>query len=383
MKYIILLLNILLIAPVFCSGQDSKISRVRAYNRKKIPTPPGMVYIPGGTIVIRYNNEKGDSGGFKQVSLSPFFIDETEVTNKEYRRFVDNLKNNKDTTSKNKNVHAVTQNVHYDTGRAEIVKYPLTYFKRTADGKTGEYVTEMINVYPDTKVWATDFPNSQTDMLVKEYFTNPLFDDYPVVGITWKQARAYASWRSNNSMPHKKKRKRYLLDYDLPCTLPTEAQWVCAAEGEMRLSKIDSFRVPRDNKGRLLANFKQSEGDYTADGSSYTMHVKSYAPNRYGLYNMYGNVAEWTLDAYNESAWAFVHDQNPVLLYDADANEPPIMKRKVVRGGSWKDNAQALSPYNRNYEQQDAPHSYIGFRCVIPAPEILTKKVASRNTKSK
>jgi len=371
-KYSIWLLTIvMLFPPFFCKAQEERVDRVRAYNKKKIPTPPGMVYIPGGTIVIKYNEQYGDSTGFKQVSLSPFFIDETEVTNREYREFVDDIADGKDSVNKNGNDRNNLQN-------DKVVNYAFTYFKRSHDGKDGKYVTETINIYPDTKVWATDFPNSQTDMMVKDYFTSRAYDDYPVVGVTWKQAQAYASWRSANTS-HKKKKNRYYIDFDLPCTLPSEAQWVYAAEGEMRLGKIDSFRVPRDRKGRLLANFKQSEGDYNSDGSSYTMNVMSYAPNRFGLYNMYGNVAEWTLDAYNESAWAFVHDQNPVLLYDADSSDADVMKRKVVRGGSWKDNAHALSPYSRSFEVQDVPHSYIGFRCVMPAPEILTKKVASRN----
>jgi hypothetical protein len=92
-------------------------------------------------------------------------------------------------------------------------------------------------------------------------------------------------------------------------------------------------------------------------------------------------VAEWVLHAYNESAWAFVHDQNPVLLYDADSTESNFMKSKVVRGGSWKDNARFLSPYIRDYESQDVPHSYIGFRCVMPAPEILGKRVETRRVR--
>jgi formylglycine-generating enzyme required for sulfatase activity len=84
------------------------------------------------------------------------------------------------------------------------------------------------------------------------------------------------------------------------------------------------------------------------------------------------------LDAYNASAWAFVHDQNPVLLYDAEQTDSDLMRSKIVRGGSWKDNAQFLSPYTRNYEVQDIPHSYIGFRLVMPAPEILGTKVETR-----
>ena len=104
----------------------------------------------------------------------------------------------------------------------------------------------------------------------------------------------------------------------------------------------------------------------------------SYSPNEFGIYNMIGNVAEWTLDAYSPSAFAFSSDVNPVLLYDADTTEADAMKRKVVRGGSFMSNARALSPYTRDNEIQNNSHSYIGFRCVLPAPEILNKSVATR-----
>jgi formylglycine-generating enzyme required for sulfatase activity len=93
---------------------------------------------------------------------------------------------------------------------------------------------------------------------------------------------------------------------------------------------------------------------------------------------MIGNVAEWVLDAYSPSAFAFVSDVNPVLLYDADPKDGDAMRRKVVRGGSFVSNAKALSPFTRDFELQDNVHCYIGFRCVMSAPEILSKAVATR-----
>jgi formylglycine-generating enzyme len=79
---------------------------------------------------------------------------------------------------------------------------------------------------------------------------------------------------------------------------------------------------------------------------------------------MAGNVAEWTSNAYDESAAFFSHDLNPDYKYDAAPNEPAVMKRKVVRGGSWKDIAYYLQVSTRAYEYQDTSKSYIGFRCV-------------------
>lgn len=392
---------------------------VKAYNRSSIPAPPGMVYVPGGSIIMKYGSDPNDSSSYKKISLSPFFIDITEVTNAQYRDFlnwtVDSilvttyLKDDKyfrkaakgDTTrrinwskvgkkplwtSTNSKVQAALQAM-LDHGmlRQDMVNFVYVSRLKGKTQKEDKYVSKSVNIYPNTMVWSTDFPNSQMDVMVQDYFTNPAFDDYPVVGVTWEQAQAFAAWRTMNP-GYKSKKGKYGTGYKLPLSLPSEAQWVYAANGEEKTEQIaygdTSAIAPRDKKTGLAANFKQAEGDYTEDGSSYTVHVMSYAPNEFGLYNMVGNVAEWTLDAYNESAWAFVHDQNPVLIYNADSSAADIMKRKVVRGGSWKDNGAMLSPYTRAYEIQDIPHSYIGFRCVMPAPEILTKQVATKKMKT-
>jgi formylglycine-generating enzyme required for sulfatase activity len=414
----------LLAALVCCSasiakGKKHKIRPVRAYNKSTIPAPEGMVYIPGGSILMNYSGQAEDSANYRLVSLSPFFMDKTEVTNSQYREFINwvidsiaiteyvkdeqYFKNSqRDSTtryinwakvgdkfkgplwqSKNDDVHSkVLPMMDHEEIKKDLVNFTYSYFRPSADKKSGSYVTETINVYPEINTWATDFPNSQTDMMVQAYFTASAFDDYPVVGINWKQAQAYTYWRTKVSGYGKG--SKHILNFQLPYALPSEAQWVYAAQAKRAIPVLgDSGVVMRDNRDNLVANFKQAEGEYTEDGSSYTVHVMSYAPNDFGLFNMVGNVAEWTLDAYNESAGAFVHDQNPVLLYDAAADEPDVMKRKVLRGGSWKDNGAEMSAYTRAFEVQDIPHSYIGFRCVMPAPEILTRQVETRKLKTK
>jgi len=221
------------------------------------------------------------------------------------------------------------------------------------------------------------------------YYEHKLYDNYPIVGVTWKQARAFSDWRSKDAA-QLLNRNAYLKNYQLAFSLPTEAQWQYAASGvrhpeEGGNDKNNSLLTYSGGRGRngknskkLLVNFKQDEGNYTMDGSTFTLPVKSYSSNGFGLYNMAGNVAEWTLDAYSVSAVEFVHDLNPVLVYDASDNDPEVMKRKVVRGGSWKDNGELLNKDTRNYEVQDAAHSYIGFRCVMPAPELLSDQVRTR-----
>jgi formylglycine-generating enzyme required for sulfatase activity len=79
---------------------------------------------------------------------------------------------------------------------------------------------------------------------------------------------------------------------------------------------------------------------------------------------MAGNVAEWTSSAYDESASTFTHDLSPTFYYEAKANDPEVLKRKVIRGGSWKDIGYFLQNSTKSYEYQDTAKSYIGFRCV-------------------
>jgi formylglycine-generating enzyme required for sulfatase activity len=79
---------------------------------------------------------------------------------------------------------------------------------------------------------------------------------------------------------------------------------------------------------------------------------------------MAGNVSEWTSDAFDESSYNFTWDLNPHYQYNADDNDPPVLKRKVIRGGSWKDIGHFLQVATRSYEYQDTAKAYIGFRCV-------------------
>ena len=97
---------------------------------------------------------------------------------------------------------------------------------------------------------------------------------------------------------------------------------------------------------------------------SLPMKVGSFLPNDYGLYDMAGNVSEWTNTAYNESSSSLVNDMNPSYQYNAKNDDPDVLKRKVIKGGSWKDVAYYLQCGVRTYEYQNESRPYIGFRCV-------------------
>jgi sulfatase modifying factor 1 len=223
-------------------------------------------------------------------------------------------------------------------------------------------VKDIINVYPDTLAWVHDFTYSFNEPMTNMYFWHPAFDDYPVVGVTWKQARAFCVWRTqlfNNWLTANG--QTYVNDF----RLPTESEWEYAARGGNALSPYPwGGPYIRNALGCFLGNFKPMRGSYIDDGGFHTVKILSYNPNDYGLYCMAGNAAEWTSNAYDEAAYDFSHDLNPDYVYEAQENESNVLKRKVIRGGSWKDVGYYLQTSTRTYEYQDTAKCYIGFRCV-------------------
>ena len=117
-----------------------------------------------------------------------------------------------------------------------------------------------------------------------------------------------------------------------------------------------------------MSNFKPGRGNYPEDGGFYTVRADAYWPNDYGLYCMSGNVAEWTSSIFYEGRNNFQHDMNPDVRWNAKDDDPPLMKRKIIRGGSWKDVGYYLQNGTSTYEYQDSAKSYIGFRRVIDLP---------------
>ena len=217
-------------------------------------------------------------------------------------------------------------------------------------------VHDAVRIYPDTTVWIKDFKYSYNEPMFNEYFWHPAYADYPVVGISWKQAKAFANWRTKyrNDYLRGEKNKTTVGQF----RLPTEGEWEYAARGGKQ-SAIYPWGGPYlvDNRGDFLANFKPKRGDYSADNIVYTAEVDSYEPNDFGLYNMSGNVAEWTSSPYYNESYEFNTTFNPDVYM-------PGNERKVVRGGSWKDVAYFLKVGSRDYEYADSAKSYIGLRLV-------------------
>jgi formylglycine-generating enzyme required for sulfatase activity len=222
--------------------------------------------------------------------------------------------------------------------------------------------TRIVNIYPDETAWINDFKNAYNEPYLRMYFIHPGYDEYPVVGISWEQATAFTVWRTDY---YKNSLTLPPGQVIAPYRLPTEGEWEYAARAGKSENKYPwATDALKDDKDCFMANFKPGEGDYTADGHLITARVASFSPNEFGLYDMAGNVAEWTSTVFYESGPRQMSDINPELHYDAAKEDPYDMKKKVVRGGSWKDVAQFIRSDMRTFEYQNETRSYIGFRCV-------------------
>jgi len=231
--------------------------------------------------------------------------------------------------------------------------------------------TYIVNVYPDTTCWVNDFPNADNELYMRYYFSNPAYNDYPVVGVTWEQANAFCAWRTEHLLKGLGPAARFVQRY----RLPTEAEWEYAARGK------DQNEFPWDNedvasgRGCFYANFKPDNGNYTKDGNLITSRVGIYAANSNGLFDMAGNVAEWTSTIYTEAGVEAMNDINPQLRYNAAVEDPYRLKKKSVRGGSWKDPESYIRSAWRSSEYQNQPRSYIGFRCVRSLANTTSERV--------
>ncbi len=421
---------VLLLASCGNSGNGELIGvqdRPRFYQ----PDPYGTLFIPLGS----YTMGGADQDIFyanvyqsKTVSVSSFYMDETEITNNEYRQFVywvrDSIAHTKlgeggiedHLIDEDENGEPIDPpSINWDTDiewddpenkealedmylpeherfyrRKEVDTRKLNYiyywidlqaaaqkdYSQPANSQNASLMNrpqglkdrsvyirkEIINVYPDTLCWIHDFTYSFNEPMVKSYFWHPVYDNYPVVGVSWKQAKAFCNWRTMmmNSFLEGVGESG-VNDF----RLPNETEWEWAARGGAALSPYPwGGPYIRNSNGCFLGNYKPLRGNYVDDGGIQTVIVGHYAPNDFGLYDMAGNVSEWCADAFDESAYNFAHDLNMYYNYDAKDSENAVQKRKVVRGGSWKDIGYYMSVVARQYEYQDTCKSYVGFRCV-------------------
>lgn len=442
MKKLFVYASILALAASCQSSGSGELEGVQDRESGFEANPFGMVYVPSGSFTMGPNDQDvpwAMNSQARTVSITSFWMDQTEITNNEYRQFVHwvrdslayrlvgevipeyfisedmygeaieppfinwDMELNWSDQEQNETLTPLFIPVNERFYRRKSIdsrKLNFEYFwidyrqasqkfsfdnqvRRRYNFKTGQYdgevydaegnrapvkdrtsfiMKDVINVYPDTLCWISDFAYSYNEPMANMYFWHPAYDNYPVVGVNWKQANAFSIWRTLYMNSYLSQNgQSFVQDY----RLPKESEWEYAARGGNDLSMYPwGGYYTRNDLGCFLANFKPLRGNYVDDGAPITSEVAIFSPNDYGLYDMSGNVAEWTNNAFDESAYSFTHDLNPDYHYHALADDPPAMKRKVVRGGSWKDIGYYLQCGTRTYEYQDTAKSYIGFRCV-------------------
>jgi gliding motility-associated lipoprotein GldK len=439
---------------ISCGKSGDKGELVGVKGSKWHPEKPfGMTLVPGGSFIMGKSDDDiahVEDATTKTVTVRSFYMDETEITNSEYRQFVEWVKDSTmrvrlailaDETGqkagdgkggKGKNAGSIGDfafndsdpekmtaydkymyDNYYSIGtdddpyagrklnhKVKLIKdtkaYPDEYYTEVMDsmyipmeesynglrtidvnklkfryswmdiqaaakakvGKRKDFIrTEQVKIYPDTTTWIKDFSYSYNEPMHNDYFWHQAYGEYPVVGVNWKQAKAFCAWRTLNKNSYIKSKKKGH-DQTNSFRLPTEAEWEYSARGGLESATYPwGGPYTKNDRGCFLANFKPMRGDYAADQALYTVEAKSYEPNGYNLYNMAGNVAEWTDTSYDANAYEYVSSMNPNV-------QDYKNMRKVVRGGSWKDVAYFLQVSTRDREYADSARSYIGFRTV-------------------
>lgn len=304
--------------------------------------PSGMIHIPGGEFTMGSDRFYPEERPIRPVRVDPFYIDVAPITNGQFATFV-----------------AVTGHVTL----AETIPSPADYPGMPPEmAKAGSLVFEkpaqLSNTNDFTQWWQFCFgadwrhpfgPGSSIEGL----------DDHPVVHVAYADTDAYAAWAGKS--------------------LPTEAEWEYAARGGLE-GKEFAWGDELAPDGVMLANYWQGAFptvNTLLDGWERTSPVRTFPPNGYGLYDMIGNVWEWTSDWYTLPEGKKTPDScciptNPRSDREEESYDPCMpdirMGRKVLKGGSHlcaSNYCQRYRPAARYPEPIDTSTSHVGFRCII------------------
>lgn len=309
------------------------------------PTTAGMVLIPGGTFMMGGDNEQAANDEYPKhaVQVNAFWMDETEVTNAQFEKFV--AATGYVTTAEQKPDWEVLQKtVPPGTPKppdSVLVAASLVFHQ--TDGPVN------LNNYNAWWQWVHGanwrHPQGPGSSIKGK-------ENEPVTQVSWYDAVAYCKWAGKR--------------------LPTEAEWEYAARGGLK-NNIYPWGNEHINAGKPKANSWEGEFPYKnlqVDGYVKVAPVKSYAPNRYGLYDMAGNVWEWCSDWYDASYYktlsngVAVNPKGPEKSFDPD---DPYTPKKSLRGGSFLCNDSYCSGYRvarRMKSSADTGLEHTGFRCV-------------------
>lgn len=353
----------LFITIVFCSCEEkasNKKSKINVDKKKEIndfdkSAPEGMVWIPSGSFIQGASNQDKLAMEHEKpqhkVFVEGFFMDITEVTNKEFTQFI----------HETGYVTVAERDINWDDLKTQlppdaikphdsILRPGSLTFKHTSK--------EIINLMDYSQWWVFNYgsnwrhPNGPNSTIEGK-------DNYPVVHIAYEDAIEYCKWSGRR--------------------LPTESEWEYASKGADKNtiyfwgnSDSDLYRYANTWEGKFpsINNLK--------DGYLKRAPVASYLPNSYGLYDMLGNVWEYTSDWYNYNYYKEKHlkginSEGPTTHFNPSN---PFIKEKVIKGGSFLCSITYCASYRpsaKMYNSIDSSAEHLGFRTVLSSSRVLEK----------
>jgi formylglycine-generating enzyme required for sulfatase activity len=302
-----------------------------------------MVWIPGGTFRMGSDKHYPEEAPVHRVSVDGFWMQPTTVTNRQFRAFVE-----------------ATGHITFAEKAPDPKDYPGALANML---KAGSLVFKAPGRPVDLRDWGQWWNFEFGANWRRPYgrnTTNRGLDDHPVVHVAYQDALAYARW--------------------LNADLPTEAEWEFAARGGLDGAEYAWGDTGLNPEGREMCNIWQGQfpnENLKLDGYERTAPVGSFPPNGYGLFDMTGNVWEWTSDFYaprhtEEPAKACCIPKNPRgAAEDAsfDPRQPQVrIPRRVIKGGSFlcaPNYCRRYRPAARHAEPVDTSTCHLGFRCVV------------------
>lgn len=332
----------------------SKKTNTSTSGKQSIPATPsipeGMVWVEGGVFDMGSDNEQGRRDEYPKhpVKVNSFFMDKTEVTNEQFALFV----------KATGYVTTAEQDVNWDEMKKQLPagtpKPPDSVLK--AASLVFVQTTSAVNLQDYSQWWmwkvGANWKHPQgpgSTLEGKEKF--------PVVHISWDDAMAYCKWAGKR--------------------LPTEAEWEYAARGGLK-NAIYPWGNESIDAQQSKCNYWQGSFPYKNDGKDGffgAAPVASFQPNGYGLFDMAGNVWEWTADLYHHDYYTqvgsslVINPKGPIVSYDPDE---PLVSKRVIRGGSFLCNESYCSGYRvaaRMKTSADSGMEHLGFRCVMDAAQ--------------
>lgn len=310
-------------------------------DQRSAPSRDGMVWVPGGEFLMGSDKHYPEEAPSHRVRVDGFWMDRFTVTNRDFQRFVE-------ATGHVTLAERPADPKNYPGARAEMLAPSSTMFRKpAAPVDIGNHYNWWVYV-PGASWRHPRGPASSIKKLM----------DHPVVHVAWEDVEAYAAWAGKQ--------------------LPTEAEWEFAARGGLDAAEF-AWGAELTPQGRHMANTWQ--GNFPAvnearDGYLRTSPVKAFPPNGYGLYDMIGNVWEWTADWFSPRHETTSQGccrpsshrgEREAGSYDPDQPEIRI-PRKVLKGGSHlcaPNYCRRYRPAARHAEAIDTSTCHIGFRCVI------------------